>query len=99
MFAQERNRALPRVGGSFSIVDFRPRVVEESVIGVLIDLHVNLLAEILQLSFEIMDHRWRDGFILLSVVTENGRLQVRQIRFHFRMYAVEDYTRADLRIL
>src|SRR6185369_8520245 len=99
MLAQERNRALPRVGRSFSLVDFRPRVVKERVIGVLIDLYLNLLAETFYLAFDIMDHGWSYGSILVAGDIEHWCVQVRQIGLHFWMSAVENHTGADLRVL
>src|SRR6185369_9889262 len=99
MLAQERDRSLPRVGSSLRLVDFRPSVVEERVIGVLIDLYFNLLAEIFYLPFDFMDHRGSNRAILVAGDIEHGGVQVRQIGFHFWVSAVEDHTSADLRVL
>ncbi len=45
VLAEEGERAPPCVGGGLRVVDFRARIVEEGVIGVGVDVHLDLLAE------------------------------------------------------
>jgi hypothetical protein len=60
MFAKEFDCALPRISRSFSVVNLRARVVEESVIRVRVYLHFDLLAEIFHFAFKFVNRLRRD---------------------------------------
>src|SRR5258707_1197651 len=96
---EEIEHAAPRIFSGRFVIYRGTSVVEEAVIGLRIDLNLGGLAELLQSILQCVHQVRCYESIALSVQTKHRRLKVRQIRLNIWMAAVEDHTRADLRVL
>ena len=96
MLTQERNCTLPRVSGSFGVINHWPRIIEKSVIRVGINNHIDLLPKRFQLSFQLTNRFRRDGLVALGIEAEHGCIQLRQIWFDLRVSAVKNDAGADV---
>src|SRR5262249_23585156 len=99
MLAQERDGAAPRVGRSFSVINLRALIVKEGVICAFVNYNLNRLAELFQCALQRMNHLRVNALVVLTVETQHGCVEVRQIGFYFRMSTIENNTRANTIVL
>src|SRR3954463_12037612 len=69
-FVKELQRALPGVGRRFRVVGFGARVIEEAVLGPLVDFEVGLLARLLQSLVELLHLLGRNALVERAEVSE-----------------------------
>src|SRR6185503_11460479 len=99
MRSQEFYGATPRIAGSAGVVNLWTRIVEERVIGAGVNVHLDLLAEILELSFQLPRQCRRYKAIALRIQPEHRRFKIRQVRLDVGMSTIKHHARTNVWIL
>src|SRR5262245_56335031 len=98
MFIEKFNHSLPGVFGVGAAVYLGASVVEERVIGALVDSHFAFLAVLLERGVEAIHFFNRDPLVLLGAYEKDGAAQLADCRRVGRLVAVERRRGIDLRV-
>lgn len=92
------DHSLPRITGSFGIVDLWTSVVEERVVSTRVCHECKTLTRLLQLFGEIFDRSRRGIIIMLGEESEDRSIEICELRLDIRVDAVVINANANLRI-
>src|SRR6267142_1122083 len=79
MLSKKLYRPPPRVFRGLCVVDVRTLIVEERMIGIRIDVHLDRLAQCFQLPFQLTHQFRRDKAVAPGVDAQHWRLQFLEV--------------------
>ena len=99
MAAEEIDRLRPRIRGRARVVDLLARVVEERVVGARVGVELVRFAQCRELLIQLLHDVGSNESVLAAPDPEHWCFEVRQVRMHLGVAAVEHDAGPDVLVL